>query len=81
MRTTLGLIAYESTDLYCTGKKSNLTGLCEILNNFDLRFQKNSQKMKNLSMTGHIFGHRIISFNLAIIFCLTCWSKGSVLDS
>ena len=27
-----------------TGKKSDLTGLCEILNNFDLRFQKNSQK-------------------------------------
>ena len=45
-RTTLGLITYESMGLYFTGKKSDLTGLCEILNNFDLRFQKNSQKSK-----------------------------------
>ena len=79
--TTLGLITYESMGLNFTGKKSDLTGLCEILNNFDLKFQKNSQKFKNLSMTGHISEHRIKTFNLAFLMCLTCWSTGSVLDS
>ena len=34
--TILGLIIYDGMSLYFVGKKSNLTGLCEILNNFDL---------------------------------------------
>ena len=53
---------------YFAGKKSNLTGLCEILNNFDLKFQKISQKRKNLSMTGHISGHRIRISNFCLFY-------------
>ena len=44
-RTILGLRTYENMGLYFTGKKSNLTGLCEIWNNFDLKTSENSQKL------------------------------------
>ena len=42
--TILGLISVESMSLYFTGKKSNLTGLCEIWNNFDLKISEHSPK-------------------------------------
>ena len=42
--TILGLISVGSMSLYFTGKKSNLTGLCEIWNNFDLKISEHSPK-------------------------------------
>ena len=47
-RTILGLRTYDGMSLYFVGKKSNLTGLCEILNNFNLEISENSQKVMSI---------------------------------
>ena len=61
-RTIPGLKTYEHMGLYFTGKKSNITGLCEIWSNFDLKASENSQNIvyhEKHSMTGHFTGHRL----------------------
>ena len=56
--TILGLRTYDGMSLYFVGKKSNLTGLCEILNNFELKISEDLQKVKSimkiLSIKAHI---------------------------
>ena len=63
-RTIHGLRSYDGMSLYFVGKKSNLTTLCEILNNFNLDILENSQKMisimKNYSMKAHITRQRTL---------------------
>ena len=83
--TILGLRTYDGMSLYFVGKKSNLTGLCEILNNFNLENSENSQKVmsiiKNYSMKAHIIRQRILNSKFDFCKSLTCWSKGRVLAS
>ena len=66
--TILGLRTVESMSLYFTGKKSNLTGLCEIWNNFDLKISEHSQKSNiyhvNLTLKENITEHNLLTFNL-----------------
>ena len=56
--TILGLRTYDGMSLYFVGKKSNLTELCENLNNFELKISEDLQKvisfMKILSINAHI---------------------------
>ena len=52
--TILGLRAVESMSLYFTGKKSNLTGLCEIWNNFDLKISEHSSKSNSDHVKAYI---------------------------
>ena len=52
--TILGLRTVESMSLYFTGKKSNLTGLCEIWNNFDLKISKHSPKSNSDHVKAYI---------------------------
>ena len=60
--TILGLRTYDGMSLYFVGKKSNLTGLCEILNNFELKISEDLQKvisiMKILSINANITRQR-----------------------
>ena len=63
--TILGLRTYDGMSLYFVGKKSNLTGLCEILNNFELKISEDLQKvisiMKILSINVHIARQTILN--------------------
>ena len=63
--TILGLKTYDGMSLYFVGKKSNLTGLCEILNNFELKISDDLQNvisiMKILSINAHIARQRILN--------------------
>ena len=83
--TILGLRAYDGMSLYFVGKKSNLTGLCEILNNFELKISIDLQKvisiMKILSISAHITKQTILNSKFELQKSLTCWSRGSVLAS
>ena len=79
MRTTLGLITYESTGPYFTGKKSNLTGLCEILINFDLKISEISEKSQKVMLIMKNLTYLSVTFDFDKLICLACWSRGSVL--
>ena len=83
--TILGLRTYDGMSLYFVGKKSNLTGLCEILNNFELKISEDLQKvisiMKILSINAHIARQRRLNSKFECKKSLTCWSKGNVLAS
>ena len=83
--TILGLRTYDGMSLYFVGKKSNLTGLYEILNNFELKISEDLQKvisiMKILSINAHIARQTINNSKFHIQKTLTGWSKGSVLAS
>ena len=83
--TILGLRTYDGMSLYFVGKKSNLTGLCEILNNFELKISEDLQKvisiMKILSIKAHITRQTRNSSKFVNQKSLTCWSYGSVLAS
>ena len=63
--TILGLRTYDGMSLYFVGKKSNLTGLCEILNNFELKISEDLQKvisiMKILSINAYIARQTILN--------------------
>ena len=61
--TILGLTSVESMSLYFTGKKSNLTGLCEIWNNFDLKISKHSPK-SNIYYVKAYFERKYLSTKL-----------------
>ena len=83
--TILGLRSYDGLRLYFVGKKSNLTGLCEIFNNFELKISEDLQKvisiMKILSINAHIARQRRLNSKFEYKKSLTCWSNGSVLAS
>ena len=83
--TILGLRTYDGMSLYFVGKKSNLTGLCEILNNFELKISEDLQKvisiMKILSINAHIALQRRLNSKFECQESLTCWSVGRVLAS
>ena len=83
--TILGLRTYDGMSLYFVGKKSNLTGLCEILNNFELKISEDLQKvisiMKILSINAHIARQNRLNSKFKGQKSLTCWSNGSVLAS
>ena len=83
--TILGLRTYDGMSLYFVGKKSNLTGLCEILNNFELKISEDLQKvisiMKILSINAHIARQTTLNCKFDFQKSVTCWSKGSVLAS
>ena len=81
--TILGLRTYDGMSLYFVGKKSNLTGLCEILNNFESKISEDLQKviisiMKILSINAHIARQTTLNSKFERQKSLTCWSKGSV---
>ena len=44
--TTLGLITHKLMDLNFSKNKSDLTGLCRKMNNFDFKFLKNVKKIR-----------------------------------
>ena len=67
--------------LYFTGKKSNLTGLCEILNNFDLKISENSEKSQKVMLIMKNLTYSYVEFIIADLLYFTGWSKGSVLAS
>ena len=76
--TILGLRTYDGMSLYFVGKKSNLTGLCEILNNFELKISEDLQKvisiMKILSIHAHIVRQTTLNSKFEYEKSLTCWS-------
>ena len=83
--TILGLRTYDGMSLYFVGKMSNLTRLCEILNNFELKILEDLQKvisiMKILSINTHITRQTGLNSKVDHQRSLTCWSNGIVLAS